>query len=782
MTMPERAPSDGPPDGQGDQDAHDGRDDHGGRDDQDGLSAAVADLTAEVAALRGDLARRHLMDLAAGVLVAQLATAPPDAADHLARLAASTGLAEEDLAADIVNAASGAVVAHAPDEPAPDAQTPAETRRARRTQSAAETGGTLGEVTESLLESGLRPLGAEALWMWRRTPTDCLELAGHAGVSGLEASHWRWLPPEASGPLHRALTKGSPDWLPQGPPPGERLPGPAPDAARALLPLRDRGTVTGLALVVWPSPADLDDTVRRTLTGLMDTAERMLDAAPAQGGRPPPVGPLLDLLAHPAMALRADPETGILHVEHLNPAALHSSGGVHGPVGRPLAQVFPAVHADLVRLEQRARAEAAPQHAARLPATRPPAAQQPAGPDPLLDVRVLPAGPGLSVVLWHAATDSGLAVVRVLERLENLASFEDDLVSGESRWTDQAHKIFGLPPDSPAVPLRELAPRLHPDEAGNVDDLLAALAERRVGAHTVVRALRDDGGMRHVRIAAEPLLTGGVLTGITGIYQDVSAQHRTELALTAAFDQLTVAQTQAALRHQVVLQLQRAIVPEVPALEGLPGLQVAARYRPAAQEYRVGGDWYDVLPLPDQRVLLAVGDIAGHGIESAVSMVSLRNALHGLAFTGNSPSRLMAWLNDLTLHTHGNPTATALCGVYDPQDRSLCWASAGHLPPLLLREGRARLLEPPRSILLGALPNAVYSQTLTQLRPGDTLLLYTDGLVERRHAGLDESLTVLRRAAERLTAGGIDEQADQLLTMVTGDTDDDTSLVVVRVS
>ncbi|MFC4607449.1 SpoIIE family protein phosphatase [Streptomyces maoxianensis] len=755
MITPEQAPPPEPPAG------------------TDDLSAAVAELTTEVTALRGDLASRHLLDLAAGILVSQLSMQPPDAAEHLARLADSAGISPEDLAADIVNAASGAVVAHAPDE----TETPADIRHRRRAETTAESRETIGEVTEALLDSGLRPFGAAALWLWRRTTTDCLQLAGRAGVSELEASHWQWIPPETKGALHRALAGGAPDWLPSGPPPDERLPGPAPGAARAVLPLWNHGSVTGLALIAWPGPADLDDTARRTLTGLMDTAARMLDVVPQQATEPPLLGQWLDLLTHPAMTVRADPGTSVLRVEHLNPAALQSSGGVHGPVGRPLAQVFPAAHADLVRLVRSARSGATPQRAARVPGEL-----RPDGPDPLLDVRVLPVGPDRSVVLWHRATDPGLAVMRVLDHLENLGSFEDDLISGESRWTDETYTIFGLPPGAAPIPLRLLGARLHLEDAGNLDDLLDALTERRVGAQTVVRTIRDDGGLRHVRVAAEPLLTGGVLTGITGVYQDVSAQHRTELALTAAFDQLTAAQAKSALRHQVVLQLQRAIVPEGPALEGVPGLQVAARYRPAAQEYRVGGDWYDVLPLPDGRILLAVGDIAGHGIESATGMVSLRNALHGLAFTGNSPGRLMEWLNDLALHTDGTPTATAVCGIYEPTDRTLCWVSAGHLPPLLLRDGRARLLDSPRNILLGAQPRATYTQIMTQLLPGDTLLLYTDGLVERRHAGLDESLAVLRRAAERLGPDCVDAQADQLLSAVTGDTDDDTSLVVLRVS
>ncbi|MEU2155224.1 SpoIIE family protein phosphatase [Streptomyces sp. NPDC019396] len=767
--------------------------DHG-RDapEPDRLISTVTQLTAELADLRRDLGRSHLLDLASGVVVAQLALSPAEAMEHLARLAGSTGTSVEDLAADIVNGASGTAAVRGTDLARPvggdgndlDAQDPDSrdrARRARRTEAAvdaaAKTGGSADEVAETLLDGGLRPLGVRGLWLFRRTETDCLELAGQAGISPLEATHWQWVPPGPSSPLHRALSDAGPVWLPAGPSGGERLPGSAPGGARALLPLRRRGTVTGLAVVDWPGPRELDDATQRTLTDLSVPAARILDAGAAGPADPAVLAPLLDQLTLPGMALRTEPSTGALHIEHLNRPALDWAGRVHGSAGRPLAQVFPAVEAAIGQLAGVARETAAPQRAARLPVVH-----RAGDPDPLHDVRVLPVGPDRTVVLWHGSTDPGMSLTRVLGRLENLAAFEDDLIAGTSRWSEQAYRIFGLDPATPAVPLRRLAPQLARDEAGKLEDLLTELTQRHQGAHTVVRALREDGGLRHVRIAAEPLLTGGVLTGITGVYQDVSAQHHTEIALSATYDRLTVTQREAAVRHQLVLQLQQAIVPEVPVLQRLPGLQVAARYRPAAEEFRVGGDWYDVLPLPSGRVLVAVGDIAGHGIDSVTGMVSLRNALRGLAFTGHSPARLMSLLNEVTMHTHGNPTATAVCALYDPADRSLHWASAGHLPLLLLREGRACFLDPPRNILLGAMPSARYTDQVTALAPGDTLVLYTDGLVERRHTGLDESLAGLRRAAERLGPGSLDTRTDRLLESVTGDTDDDTSLVVVGVA
>ncbi|MFJ7155323.1 SpoIIE family protein phosphatase [Streptomyces sp. NPDC101118] len=738
---------------------------------ESGLAAAVAELTAELAAMRSDRARRRLVDLATGVLVSQLRIPPAEAGDHLTRLAASTGLGVPDMAADIVNGAAGAPSA-APGVPATSTgPPPAEARRMRRGVAAVLSNDTAADAAASLLEGSLRALGVRAVFLWRRTGTDCLELAGQAGAGPQEAEHWHWVPPEGEGPLHRALRSVAPVWLPAGTPPerGERLPGPAPEAARALVPLVRDGAVTGLALAVWPGPAELTEEIRRTVPALCAPTAYVLDAEAPVSAVPPLVTALLDVLDRPGAVLGADGA-----VAHLNPAALRALGGA-SRVGRPAAQVFPHTHAELLALAGRAAATTAPQVADRLPAD---GERRPL----MRDVRVVPLGQGRAVALWRTSEDRGPLLTRALGRLERLASFEDDLAGGGSRWSEHAYAVFGLRPGDPPVPLRSLAPLLHPEDVPELQELLTTLAESHEGGQALVRVVRGDGGVRHVRIAAEPVLGGGAATGVVGVFQDVSAQHHTEVALNATFDQLSAVQRDAVLRNRLVLRLQHAIVPEAPTLETVPGLQVAARYRPAVEEDRVGGDWYDVQTLPGGKALVTVGDIAGHGIASATSMIALRGALRGLAFAERAPGRLMAWLNEVTLHTSSQPTATALAALFDRADHSLRWTSAGHPPPLLLRNGRARFLTGPHNVLLGALPGAAYEEATVQLRPGDTLLLYTDGFVERRHTGLDESLEAFRRAAELLGPGPPDEQADRLMTGVIGDTDDDTSLVVVRVA
>ena len=169
------------------------------------------------------------------------------------------------------------------------------------------------------------------------------------------------------------------------------------------------------------------------------------------------------------------------------------------------------------------------------------------------------------------------------------------------------------------------------------------------------------------------------------------------------------------------------------------------RYRPAEEDHLVGGDWYDAVVLPSKQVLLSVGDVAGHGIEAATGMVVLRNALRGLAATGAGPAQLLTWLNIVAHHLTDSVTATAVCGLYDPAHPHPALgprrAPAARPGP----RGRAR----PRcrcsaGILLGAVAEAdVRGGRSCSSSAGDTLLMYTDGLIERRDRALQHALNDL---------------------------------------
>ena len=232
----------------------------------------------------------------------------------------------------------------------------------------------------------------------------------------------------------------------------------------------------------------------------------------------------------------------------------------------------------------------------------------------------------------------------------------------------------------------------------------------------------------------------------------------------------------AAERH-VTLELQRAILPLHDEPFDLPGLRAVVRYLPASHDSRVGGDWYITAEMPGGHVLLAIGDVGGHGLAAAAGMARLRGALAGLAITGSPPERLVGWLNDLVHHVGPEHTASVIAGYFDPPTRVLTWAQAGHPPPVLVRGEQATALRPPAGILLGAARSG-YDAASLELREGDLLLLYSDGLIERRHRSLDEGLAALTGAA-----AGISDPESMISavldTLGSTDTEDDTCLVAL---
>lgn len=233
------------------------------------------------------------------------------------------------------------------------------------------------------------------------------------------------------------------------------------------------------------------------------------------------------------------------------------------------------------------------------------------------------------------------------------------------------------------------------------------------------------------------------------------------------------------MQRHVTLELQRAILPLHDEPFELPGLRAVVRYLPASSASRVGGDWYITAELPDHRVLLAIGDVAGHGLAAAAGMARLRGALAGLAITGAPPEQLVGWLNDLALHVGPEHTASVVAGYFDPVSHMFTWAQAGHPPPVLARGPWANPLPQPDGILLGA-SRCSYAAATVQLQPGDLLLMYSDGLVERRDRHLDDGLAVLVAAVRQV---GDPEQAISAALRALGSTDpeDDTCLVALQV-
>lgn len=188
--------------------------------------------------------------------------------------------------------------------------------------------------------------------------------------------------------------------------------------------------------------------------------------------------------------------------------------------------------------------------------------------------------------------------------------------------------------------------------------------------------------------------------------------------------------------HRLAMALQRSLLPQ--QLINVAGISGAARYMPATSE--VGGDWYDFFQLPQGRFGIAIGDVVGHGLRAAALMGQLRTALHAYAVENHSPGQTLQLVDRYMRGMTEDAMATAMYAVLDPEEGTLTLASAGHLPALVIGQGQGRILEAPASPPLGAFPYAAWVEHETELAGGETLLLYTDGLVERPGTPLLQSI------------------------------------------
>jgi sigma-B regulation protein RsbU (phosphoserine phosphatase) len=217
------------------------------------------------------------------------------------------------------------------------------------------------------------------------------------------------------------------------------------------------------------------------------------------------------------------------------------------------------------------------------------------------------------------------------------------------------------------------------------------------------------------------------------------------------------------------------------------GLQIAVRYRPAGSHQQVGGDWYDAFGQPDGHTVLVIGDVVGHNIDAAAAMGQIRSVLRGIAYDRpEGPAEVLGSVDRVLTGLQLNTLATALVARLAPSSaagrRTLCWSSAGHPPPLLLRAGgTVELLDGPPQRLLGAGAALARVDHEVDVHPGDTLVLYTDGLIEYGRTGIDEGIARLAGHLVDCAGLGIEELCDRVLDRVApGRADDDIAVLAVR--
>jgi integral membrane sensor domain MASE1 len=234
--------------------------------------------------------------------------------------------------------------------------------------------------------------------------------------------------------------------------------------------------------------------------------------------------------------------------------------------------------------------------------------------------------------------------------------------------------------------------------------------------------------------------------------------------------------------HAIATALQGAVTPHMS--EVVAGLDAGASYRQAGPARAVGGDWYDMLALPGQRIYLAVGDVVGHGIAAAEDMTQLRNAGRTLAFEGHQPASLLRELSRLTASVTSGKFATMNIAILDLGACLLTYACAGH-PPMLIRRaatGKVQTASPAGGPALGAFDTATYTQRRDVFHPGDMVLMYTDGLVERPGGDIDTEIARVGKELQAWQPGvPLDEFCRQLVSSLTDSPQlDDICVLAVR--
>lgn len=288
-------------------------------------------------------------------------------------------------------------------------------------------------------------------------------------------------------------------------------------------------------------------------------------------------------------------------------------------------------------------------------------------------------------------------------------------------------------------------------------------------------------------VVSWPLTAGGKAIGALVLaWADTQPLDTAQLAYTSAvatmIGQALVRARIYADEHARAAVLQAAVLPTSPAV--IAGVDVGVSYEPADVVQGLGGDWYDALELPHGQTYLAVGDVVGHGLPAVEDMAQLRSAGRALAFQGLPPAQLLVALNTFTRQASNGKFATMGVAVLDPATATLSYASAGHPPPLLRRAGTGTVirLSGAHGPVLGPVERASYSEGRIEVCDGDILVMYTDGLIERRGQDIESGMARVQQLVAQWSGDEVLPPACRQLTQTLAPPprDDDVCVVAVR--
>ncbi|MEU3602571.1 SpoIIE family protein phosphatase [Streptomyces sp. NPDC006798] len=372
-----------------------------------------------------------------------------------------------------------------------------------------------------------------------------------------------------------------------------------------------------------------------------------------------------------------------------------------------------------------------------------------------------PDGPPDATTLWHRVA---------VEHVDEPGRWDDVVPVGESMPFPEHTPFFQCMTTGHPV----LVPRIS-DQMGTA---IASQFEKRD-----IRPLINGRSMLVVPLKARNVVLGFMILlrhPERAVFNDMDRVTGAELAARAGLvlDNARMYTYQ----ENVAETLQDSMLPQVPAR--LAGCDIATRYLPGTLLGRVGGDWFDSVKLPGSRVALVVGDVMGHGLNSAAMMGQLRTAVQTMAALDLPPSQLLRNLDDLAQRLGENYLATCLYAVYDPIGHELVIANAGHVPPVLVRaaDGSSELLELPTGAPIGV-GGVPFESRRIRVAPGDRLVMCTDGLVEVRGEDIGVGLATLCESAAH-PAASMDDACDTIIRALNtrGGRKDDVALLMARLN
>ncbi|MCW2678621.1 MAG: hypothetical protein JWM62_22 [Frankiales bacterium] len=385
-----------------------------------------------------------------------------------------------------------------------------------------------------------------------------------------------------------------------------------------------------------------------------------------------------------------------------------------------------------------------------------------------------PQGIATALVELTVPRLADLALLHLLDEADALSLTSchaaDPVTARRAKSFFGAAPILRGTPYGPAAVLETGEPQLLPE---GTPEMLRAVTATQDQADRLRKML----GRSNICV---PLTARGRILGVLTLSRDEpyaggDVDHAVDLARRAALAVDNA--TRYAFERDLAVTLQRSLLPR--ALDLREGMTAAARYLPGAQGTQVGGDWYDLLQVGD-KVVLVVGDVMGRGVQAAAMMGQLRATVRAYAVEGHGPAAILTRLDQVVLSLTGLNFTTCVIGLLDPSDLSLCLASAGHPPPVVVGPaGGGRLIELEPGLPLGV-GGATFTEQTVLLEPGSMVLLYTDGLVEKRDASVQQGLDRLVEALGAPVRSA--EAACDLVLQALGrheDQDDDTALLAL---